>query len=87
MLKHAFTLWGIMHVLTPFFCGRLYADATVRVIAFDTTFFVAVCKLAGKLKNLLSVCDIMSAGEPEGACSLLSNGEIIGELTHEEVFQ
>lgn len=32
-----------------------------------------------KVKKLLTVCDIMSAREPEGTCSLLASGEIVEE--------
>ena len=32
-----------------------------------------------EIKAFLSVCDIISAGEPEVACSLLANGEIVEE--------
>lgn len=39
----------------------------------NTVFFVT------KVKKLLTVCDIMSAREPEGACSLLASGEIVEE--------
>ena len=60
-----------------FFGVLLFVDGIIGVC--ETPQAAQIRQLCTEIKALFSVCDILSAGEPEGACSLLANSEIVEE--------